>query len=70
MRTIPETQMTARVLVVDDEPKLVRLLREVLMAAGFTILSTGSGENAVEMAALERPDLVLLDIVLSGAANG
>jgi len=60
----------ARILVVDDEPKLVRLVREVLTAIGFDVMSTGSGENAVEMAALERPDLIVLDIVLSGAMDG
>src|SRR5512136_505745 len=60
----------ARILVVDDEPKLVRLVREVLTATGFDVMSTGSGENAVEMAALERPDLIVLDIVLSGKMDG
>ena len=60
----------ARILVVDDEPKLVRLVREVLTATGYAVMSTGSGENAVEMAALEKPDLILLDIVLSGATDG
>jgi len=60
----------ARILVVDDEPKLVRLVREVLTAIGFDVMSTGSGENAVEMAALERPDLIVLDVVLSGAMDG
>lgn len=60
----------ARILVVDDEPKLVRLVREVLTATRYAVMSTGSGENAVEMAALERPDLILLDIVLSGAMDG
>jgi two-component system KDP operon response regulator KdpE len=59
-----------RILVVDDEPKLVRLVREVLTAVGYAVLSTGSGENAIEMTALEQPDLVLLDIVLSGAVDG
>jgi two-component system, OmpR family, KDP operon response regulator KdpE len=59
-----------RVLVVDDEPKLVRLVREVLTVAGYTVLSTGRGENAVEMAAMERPDLILLDVVLAGAMDG
>ena len=70
MTIMPETPTNARILVVDDEPKLVRLLREVLTATGFTVLSTGSGENAIEMAALERPDLVLLDVVLAGSADG
>jgi two-component system KDP operon response regulator KdpE len=60
----------ARILVVDDEPKLVRLVREVLAASGYQVLSTGSGENAIEMAALEQPDLILLDIVLSGTDDG
>jgi two-component system KDP operon response regulator KdpE len=60
----------ARILVVDDEPKLVRLVREVLTATGYAVMSTGRGENAVEMTALERPDLILLDIVLSGALDG
>ena len=60
----------ARILVVDDEPKLVRLVREVLTATGYAVMSTGSGENAVEMTALEKPDLILLDIVLSGVTDG
>lgn len=60
----------ARILVVDDEPKLVRLVREVLTATGYSVLSTGSGESAIELVALEKPDLVLLDIVLSGEADG
>jgi two-component system KDP operon response regulator KdpE len=60
----------ARILVVDDEPKLVRLVREVLTATGFEVLSTGNGESAIEMVALEQPDLILLDIVLAGATDG
>ena len=58
------------ILIVDDEPKLVRLVREVLTATGFTVLSTGSGETAIEMVALERPDLILLDIVLADPIDG
>jgi two-component system KDP operon response regulator KdpE len=60
----------ARVLVVDDEPKLVRLVREVMTAAGFAVLSTGKGESAIEMTALEQPELILLDIRLAGAMDG
>ena len=59
-----------RILVVDDEPKLVHLVREVLCAAGFTVMSTGSGEGAIEMTAVEQPDLVLLDIILSRTMDG
>ncbi|MBI3177279.1 MAG: response regulator transcription factor [Chloroflexi bacterium] len=59
-----------RILVVDDEPKLVRLVREVLTATGFAVLSTGRGASAIEMVAREQPDLVLLDVVLSDASDG
>jgi len=59
-----------RALVVDDEPKLVRLVREVLSSIGFEVLSTGSGESAIEMAAVEQPDLILLDIVLRDNTDG
>lgn len=59
-----------RALVVDDEPKLVRLVREVLSSIGFEVLSTGSGESAIEMAAVEQPDLIVLDIVLRDNTDG
>jgi len=58
------------ILVVDDEPKLVRLVREVLTATGHTVLSTGKGETAIKMVAIEQPDLILLDIVLAGKMDG
>ena len=54
-----------KILIVDDESKLVRLVREVLTAAGYEVLATCSGEHAIEMVALEAPDLVILDIILS-----
>lgn len=62
--------MKTKILVVDDEPKLVRLIQEVLTATDFEVVTTGSGEKAIEMVALEQPELVLLDIVLTGDADG
>jgi DNA-binding response OmpR family regulator len=59
-----------RILVVDDEPKFVHLVRTVLSAAGYEVLATFSGDHAVEMTAVEHPDLILLDIVLSGHNDG
>ncbi len=59
-----------RILVVDDEPKLIRLVQEVLTATGFEVLATCSGEHAVEMVAMEQPDLLLLDLILSGSEDG
>jgi two-component system KDP operon response regulator KdpE len=60
----------ARILVVDDEPKLVHLVREVLTATGFKVLTAGGPEEAIETAALEQPDLILLDIVFPGPMDG
>jgi DNA-binding response OmpR family regulator len=54
----------ARILVVDDDPLLVRLVRTHLEKAGYRVLSAADGEQAVEVAANELPDLVVLDLML------
>lgn len=59
-----------KILIVDDEPRLVRLVREVLLATGYEVLAASSGEQAVEMVAIEQPDLVILDVVLLGEVDG
>ena len=58
------------ILIADDEPKLVRLVKEVLTATGFEVLAVGDGDGAIKMIALEQPDLVLLDIVLADNVDG
>jgi DNA-binding response OmpR family regulator len=60
----------ARILLVDDEPKLVRLVREILTATGYEVITTGKGEQAISLVALEQPDLVVLDIMLSDDIDG
>jgi two-component system KDP operon response regulator KdpE len=62
--------MTEKILVVDDEPRVVRLVTAVMKAVGYQVVAAGSGEPAVEMVALERPDLVLLDIRLPYGLDG
>jgi two-component system KDP operon response regulator KdpE len=59
-----------RILIVDDEPRVINLIREVLGATGFDVMAAVSGESAVEMVALEQPELVLLDIILPGSMDG
>jgi DNA-binding response OmpR family regulator len=56
--------MAATVLVVEDERKLRDLIRSYLERAGFTVLSTGSGAEAIALAAGATPDLVVLDLGL------
>lgn len=56
--------------MIDDEPRLVRLVRQVLTAVGYHVLSASDGEEALETIAIEQPDLVLLDIMLPGELDG
>jgi two-component system KDP operon response regulator KdpE len=53
-----------RILVVDDEPPIQRILRRNLTVAGYEVLVAGDGKQAVEIARLHQPDLILLDICL------
>jgi len=61
---------TARILVVDDDPKLIRLVREILSATGYEVLTANRGDQAIELVSLEQPDLLLLDIMLSSSLDG
>jgi DNA-binding response OmpR family regulator len=56
--------MAATVLLVEDERKLRELVRSYLERAGITVLSTGSGAEAIALAASAAPDLVILDLGL------
>lgn len=62
--------MTEKILVVDDEPKVIRLVTEVLKAVGYQVVAATSGEGAIEAVALEQPDLVLLDVMLPHGSEG
>jgi two-component system, OmpR family, KDP operon response regulator KdpE len=55
-----------RVLVVDDEPQLLRGLRANLKARGYEVESAADGESALDLAAACRPDVVILDLGLPG----
>ena len=57
-------EMAATVLVVEDERKLRDLVRSYLERAGFTVLTTESGAEAITMAMASAPDLVILDLGL------
>ncbi len=54
----------SRVLVVDDEPPIVRALAINLRARGYEVVTAGDGGEALEMAAAHRPDAVILDLGL------
>ena len=57
-------QNVARILVVDDEPKIVQLVRDYLERAGFAVSTARDGDEALMRAHSERPDLIVLDLGL------
>jgi DNA-binding response OmpR family regulator len=56
----------ARILIVDDEPKIVRLVADYLAAAGYEVATAHTGDEAVMRARTEPVDLVVLDLGLPG----
>ena len=54
----------ATILVVDDEPKITRLVRDYLENAGFSVVTAADGREALMRARTEHPDLVILDLGL------
>jgi two-component system KDP operon response regulator KdpE len=58
--------MSSRILVVDDEPQIRRIMRVVLVSEGYEIVEAGCGEDALKLISSEQFDLVLLDINMPG----
>jgi two-component system, OmpR family, alkaline phosphatase synthesis response regulator PhoP len=58
--------MQELILVVDDEPKIVKLTRDYLEKDGFRVISAADGPAALQMARREKPALVVLDLMLPG----
>lgn len=58
------TVQGARILIVDDTPQNIRLLEAVLAPRGYALLRAGSGPEALERVAADRPDIILLDVVM------
>ncbi|HSJ58575.1 MAG TPA: response regulator, partial [Anaerolineae bacterium] len=58
--------MAHTILVVDDETRIVTLVRDYLERAGYRVLTAADGETALATVRAERPDLVVLDLMLPG----
>lgn len=61
-----DTQETSRILIVEDDERLATLTREYLEGNGFEVDVEGDGNRAVERILKEKPDLVILDVMLPG----
>jgi CheY-like chemotaxis protein len=53
-----------RILIVDDDARNIRVMAAMLSAEGYITLSAGSGQDAVQVAKTEHPDLILLDVMM------
>jgi CheY-like chemotaxis protein len=60
----------AKILVVDDDPDFVLVTRTVLEDAGYEVLDAANGRIALDMMRQEKPDLVLLDVMMSTTLEG
>ena len=56
--------MTKRILICDDDPAILRVLQVNLEIEGYEVLTAQHGEQAVEVATAEKPDLIILDIMM------
>ena len=63
---IPGKTMVDKVLVVDDEVKILSFVRMSLRLSGYQVITTTSGEESLELIQSEKPDLLVLDIFMPG----
>ena len=58
------------ILVVDDEPHIIEVVRDYLKQAGYRVLTAVDGQTALQLTRQELPDLMVLDLMLPGAMDG
>jgi len=58
------------ILVVDDEPHIVEVVHDYLKQAGYRVVTARDGQTALTLARHERPDLIVLDLMLPGGLDG
>ncbi len=56
--------MAQKILVVDDEPHIVRLLKDVLTRRGYEVVTASAGDEALVVARAERPALIFMDVMM------
>ena len=60
----------AKILVVDDDPDFIKITRMILQSQNYQVLTAANGEKGLEVMRKEKPDLVLLDIMMSYILDG
>ncbi len=64
MLSLKNTQMTRKVLIAEDDPDMIEMIQMTLDHWGYDSILAKNGKEAVDMAASQLPDLVLLDIMM------
>jgi CheY-like chemotaxis protein len=59
-----------RILVVEDQDSIRRMIEALVQARGYKVMAASSGVKALDMVSVERPDLVLLDLMMPGQFDG
>ena len=55
-----------KILIIDDDKTLQMMLKTVLLSHGFDVISTFSGEEGLSMALSQKPDFIILDVIMPG----
>ena len=56
--------MAKTILIVEDDPRQMRLIRDMLKVSGYKTIKATDGEKGVELAKAKKPDLILMDIMM------
>lgn len=62
--------MAAKVLIIDDDADIILSIQTILEAYGYEVISSPTGQEGFEKARNERPDLILLDVMIEDAGTG
>jgi len=60
----------AKILVIDDDPEFVEITRMILESNGYEVASASNGDQALQAMRQDKPDLVLLDVMMSTVLDG
>jgi len=69
-RLIKDRPIKEKILIIEDQPQVIRLISEILRAVGYDVTAAISGEAAIEIIAVEQPALILLDIMFPRGPDG
>jgi len=65
-----EENPMAKILIVDDDPDFVEITRTILESKGYEVAAASDGEEALQAMRRDKPDLVLLDVIMSTILEG